>query len=269
MRVYLDGYDGHCLRAYSYFKDQMPDIEEAFNKASTEEERVSAINSIKGLYPKLRDKSKAPTFLKTYGGTWIGLVKKTGMTEKAAKELEDNFNTLYAESLAWTQAKLDQASIDGYVTVAFGLRVRTPILSQVVRGTKSTPYEAEAEGRTAGNALGQSYGLLNNRAMNEFLSLVRKSEFATLIRPCAAIHDATYYEVPQDIEVVKYTNDHLVEAVNWKDDPAIYHPEIDLGGELSIFYPAWHHEIEIPNGASEEEIAATTYKAMEKYLEDN
>ena len=25
--VYLKGYDGHCLRAYAYFKDQMPDIE--------------------------------------------------------------------------------------------------------------------------------------------------------------------------------------------------------------------------------------------------
>ena len=26
MKVYLDGYDGHCLRAYYYFKDKMPDI---------------------------------------------------------------------------------------------------------------------------------------------------------------------------------------------------------------------------------------------------
>lgn len=24
--VYTDGYDGHCLRAYSYHKDSMPDI---------------------------------------------------------------------------------------------------------------------------------------------------------------------------------------------------------------------------------------------------
>lgn len=26
LRVYLNGFDGHCLRAYAYFKDQMPDI---------------------------------------------------------------------------------------------------------------------------------------------------------------------------------------------------------------------------------------------------
>lgn len=29
LKVYLDGYDGHCLRAYSYFGEQMPDIEMA------------------------------------------------------------------------------------------------------------------------------------------------------------------------------------------------------------------------------------------------
>lgn len=29
IKVYVDGYDGHCLRAYAYFKDQMPDIQQA------------------------------------------------------------------------------------------------------------------------------------------------------------------------------------------------------------------------------------------------
>lgn len=26
LKVYLEGYDSHCLNAYAYFKDQMPDI---------------------------------------------------------------------------------------------------------------------------------------------------------------------------------------------------------------------------------------------------
>ena len=29
LRVYIDGYDGHSLRAHAYFGDQMPDIEVA------------------------------------------------------------------------------------------------------------------------------------------------------------------------------------------------------------------------------------------------
>jgi hypothetical protein len=50
--------------------------------------------------------------------------------------------------------RLLQASKDGYVEVAFGLRVRTPLLSQVVWGSSRVPFEAQAEGRTAGNAMG-------------------------------------------------------------------------------------------------------------------
>ena len=53
------GYDGHSLRAYFYFKDQMPDIVDT----------VESINSIEDKYPKLRQASKAPTFALTYGGT--------------------------------------------------------------------------------------------------------------------------------------------------------------------------------------------------------
>lgn len=29
LKVYTDGYDGHCLRAYAYFKNQMPLVREA------------------------------------------------------------------------------------------------------------------------------------------------------------------------------------------------------------------------------------------------
>ena len=54
-KVYTDGYDGHCLRAYSYFGTQMPDIINT----------VDSINSIKKKYPNLRSDSKAPTFLLT------------------------------------------------------------------------------------------------------------------------------------------------------------------------------------------------------------
>lgn len=35
MRVYTDGFDGHCLRAYSYFKEQMPDIKQEVDARRT------------------------------------------------------------------------------------------------------------------------------------------------------------------------------------------------------------------------------------------
>lgn len=51
-----EGYDGHCLRAFAYFKNQMPDI----NGNS-----VESINSISWRYAALRQNSKAPTFALT------------------------------------------------------------------------------------------------------------------------------------------------------------------------------------------------------------
>lgn len=252
LKVYTDGYDGHSLRAYAYFGEQMPDIEDT----------VESINSIQHKYKSLRSDSKAPTFLLTYGGTYMGLMKNCGFSEEKAKTTEKRYHDLYVVSDMWVQAKLDEAAKTGYVTAAFGLRVRTPLLAQVLRGTCKTPYEAEAEGRTAGNALGQSWCLLNNRAGSEFMRKVRTSEFRLDIRPCIHIHDAQYFMIRDNMDTLQYTNKHLVEAVSWQDHPDIAHPEVGLGGELSLFYPTWANEIEIPNHATPEEVHQIIQKAF-------
>lgn len=245
LKVYTDGYDGHSLRAYAYWPDKMPDIDP---------NSVQSINSIQKKYKPLRDKSKNPTFTLTYQGTKHALMKKYGFSEAEADEVVARYQGLYQVSIKWVESKLDQAMRDGYITAAFGLRLRTPLLKQVIRGTSRTPYEAEAEGRTAGNALGQSWCLLNSRAGSEFMGKVRKSEHRLDIRPCAQIHDAQYFIMRDDIEVILYSNVHLVKAVEWQDHPEIWHDEVKLGGELSIFHPDWSKEITIPNGATAEQI---------------
>lgn len=245
LKVYTDGYDGHSLRAYAYWGSLMPDIDPT---------SVDSINSIQTKYKALRDKSKNPTFAMTYQGTFATLMANYGFSEEFAKELEANFQRLYKVSIDWVNAKLSQASKDGFVTLAFGLRLRTPKLKQVVYGNKRTPSAAAAEGRSAGNALGQSWCLLNNRAASEFMEKVRKSEFRLDIRPCAHIHDAQYYLIRDDLAAVTYTNKHLVQAVQFQDDPEIYHDQVKLGGELSVFYPSWKEEISIPNGLMGQDI---------------
>lgn len=244
LKVYTDGYDGHSLRTFAYFRDQLPDIIDT----------VDSINSIQIKYPGLRFESKAPTFALTYQGTYITLMKNCGFTQVKAMMIEEAYHDLYEVSDKWVADKLDQACKDGYVTVAFGLRVRTPLLQQVIRGTSKTPFQAEAEGRTAGNALGQSWCLLNSRAGSEFMEKVRASKYRLDIRPCAQIHDAQYFLVRDDIDVVLYVNEHLVKAVTWQDDPEIWHDEVKLGGELSLFHPSWSEEAVIPNAANEDDI---------------
>jgi DNA polymerase-1 len=215
---------------------------------------VEEINSIQSRYPKQRQESKIPTFALTYDGTYITLMTGSGLPMDKAKAIEAAYHELYRVSDQWVADKLDEAARTGFVTVAFGLKVRTPLLKQVIRKTSRTPYEAEAEGRSAGNALGQSWCLLNTRASIEFMSKVRASRFQLMIRPCAHIHDAQYFIIKDDIAAIAYTNKHLVKAAFWQEHPDIAHDEVKLGGELSIFYPSWADEIAVPNGARESEI---------------
>jgi DNA polymerase-1 len=224
---------------------------------------VESINSIAVKYKPIRNRSKTPTFALTYDGTYITLMAQ-GFSKEEAKQIEASFKELYKVSIQWVQGKLDQASKDGYITAAFGLRVRTPLLAQVIRKTSKTPHEAEAEGRSAGNALGQSWCLLNNRAWVEFMGKVRKSKYRLDIRPCAQIHDAGYALVRDDVETLAWMNEHLVKAVQWQEHPDIAHDQVKLGGELSIFYPSWAKEIVIPNGAKEDEIAECIEAALAK-----
>ena len=187
-----------------------------------------------------------------------------GFDEKTAKQIERKYHELYSVSDQWVKNKLIQASKDGYVTVAFGLRVRTPVIKQCVLNTKVTPKEAEAEKRTAGNALGQSWGLLNTRAGIEFNSLVRNSPYKYSIRPCVQIHDAQYFLIKDDPDVVLWTNKNLVKAVQWQDHPDIYHDKVKLGGEFSIFWPDWSKELTLPNELGKEQLLSLVQNYMEK-----
>lgn len=244
LRVYEEGYDGHCLRAFYYFNDEMSGIVET----------PDSINSIKDRYPKLRQDSKGPTFLLTYGGTFRGMMHNLGWPEDKAKQIERNYHDLYKVSDDWVESRLREASYDGYVECAFGLRVRTPILSKTIHKHKMNPYEAKSEARTAGNALGQSYGLLTNRALNDFMAQVWASEYRYLIKPVAMIHDAIYLVIKDNIHVVKWVNDRLIKAMQWQELPDIKHDTVKLGAELSIFWPSWADECVLPNNASKEQI---------------
>lgn len=64
--------------------------------------------------------------------------------------------------------------------------------------------------------------------------------------------------------MILWANKHLVHAVQWQNDPAIWHDQVKLGGEFSMFYPDWAHELSIPNDCTEEQL----YQLTSKYLEE-
>jgi len=246
LKIYTDGYDGHCLRAYSYFGPRMPDIDP---------NSVKSINSIAQKYPDIRQLSKSPTFLLTYFGTFKGLMKQFGFTKEAAKAIEANYHNLYQVSDEWVWKQIVEAGKVGYVDLAFGLRLRTPMLPQVILQSHDLmPFAAHKEVKTAGNALGQSYGLLNSRAANDFMQRVWDSKYDERILPIMQIHDAQYYIIENSLGCLKFVNDNLIDAMLWNKIPAIQHPIVKIGAKLEIYYPNWSQNIVLPNYASRNEL---------------
>lgn len=211
--------------------------------------------------------ARPPRFALTYQGTWHTLVNNLGFDPEAAKSIEKSYHELYKVSDQYVQDRLEQASKDGYVEVAFGLRVRTPLLKQVVFGSSRMPYEAAAEGRTAGNALGQSYCLLNNRSANEFMSKVRASKYRLDIKPVAQIHDAQYYLIRDNVEVVEWVNRELIKSMQWQELPEIQHDTVKLGAALDIFWPSWAKATTLPNNADRETILKVCRETKDKYTQ--
>lgn len=255
LAVYERGFDGHCLRAAYYFRDQLIHIDL---------DDPDSVNSIKNTHPTLRQKAKNPTFALTYQGTWHTLVNTLGFKENEAKMIEKNYHELYKVSDAYVQARIKQAAHDGYVAVAFGLRIRTPLLKQVIWGGPKVPYEAAAEGRTAGNALGQSYGLLNNRAAVEFMEKVWASKYRLDVKPVALIHDAIYLVVRDNVEVVEWVNRELIKSMQWQELPELQHDTVKLGAALDIYWPSWANPITLPNDADRPTLIDICNKAKEK-----
>lgn len=245
LKVYTDGFDGHSVRAVGYWPEAFPDIDPNDPKQ---------VNVLKKQDHPLRQESKVPTFALTYFGTWRTMVANLGWPEDKAKGVEARYHELYKVSDAYAESRLKQASLDGYVTVAFGLRVRTPLMSQVVWGAPRMPSAAAAEGRTAGNAMGQSYCMLTMRAMVDFMKKVWASPYRYRILPVALIHDADYILMEDDIEVVEWANRELIKSMQWQELPEIQHDKVKLGAALDIFWPDWAHATTLPNNADREAI---------------
>lgn len=185
-------------------------------------------------------------------------MKNCGFSKQEAKEIEANYHRLYTQSDKWVETKLKECCSTGYATVAFGLRIRTPMLAKTYLNTDITPYLASAEGRSVANAIsGQSFGLLTNRAINALMEKVWNSEYKTDILPICLIHDAIYLLIKDDIDVLKYVNDNLIKEMQWQELDEIKHDDVHLEAELDLFHPDWSNPITLKNNLNQQQIKDT------------
>jgi DNA polymerase-1 len=222
-------------------------------KITKEQYLAGVINSIEHKYPEIRRISKGPTFALQYGGTWHTLWKRGGLPKEQAKQVEKAYRELYKISEKFNANNKDFMEKHGYVDCAFGLKLRTPIVTKVILGNSKTPYEAEAEVRSANNAITQSWGMLLNRAMISANKRIEEAGHGFNILPCNMIHDAGYFLIRNDPEIIKFLNDVLIEEMEWNDHPAIYSVDVPMAASLEIG-KSWDTLESLKNNASIEEI---------------
>ena len=252
-KIYTQGYDGHSVRAYAYFPEDMPKITTALAKTTTLSDKVDIINSIAKLYPELRTKSKAPTFALQYLGTAYTLHKRTGFPMEQAIQIEQAFHSLYKESDKFNNKNKIFMEKHGYVNCAFGLKLRTPIVAQCILDNSKTPYEAQAEVRSANNAITQSWGMLLNRAIIATNARIEEAGYGEHILPVNMIHDAAYFMLKDEPKYIKFLNDVLIEEMEWQEHLTIASNDIRITAEMEIG-KSWANLKSLQNNATLVEI---------------
>lgn len=239
-KVYLQGYDGHSYRALYYFAEDLKELKAQYEAATSEQQRIEIINSIKDDYPEYRDSSKPITFLLQYLGTAYGIRLNCGMSQEDAIAIERNYHELYSTSNEWLQAKLDSAAETGYVEVAYGLRVFCSAISKSILDSKHTPKVVSKHIRTIGNALCQSYGQITVDAGLRFLERVYENNLQDRVSLSMTIHDALYpIWDADDAALTKWVNDNLIECMEDLTELPELMSDIPLVADLEYFSPSW------------------------------
>ncbi len=248
IKEFAQGFDGHSLRAYAFFRKNIhPELQQF------DPDDPDSINRIKAEYPVFRGEAKAPSFALQYGGTAYTLNKNIGIPKDQAEEIEREYKALYAGIELFAKQNIEFAAANGYVECAFGLRLRTPVLKATADRGGHRAYDAKSEGRSANNAVTQSWGMLINRAIIATEKQIRQSDFVYDILLSNTIHDAAYFLVRKTPEAVKFLNDVLIKEMEWNDDPKIKSKDVKIGAELDIGL-SWDKQHTIPNGATLKQI---------------
>ena len=182
-------------------------------------------------------------------------MRKFGFSEKKAKFIEASHKKLYVTYYKYVEDQIEVAKIKGYLTLAFGLRLRTVKLN-IGRSGGVPQYQIEEEQRSAGNAIFQSYGLITLNALAKIMNEVWAHEkYFDRIVPVTTIYDSLYFEMDNDLEQLTWMNEVITRnMLDLAGVPELSHEETNLGVDVEVLYPDWSTKLWIPNNGTSEEI---------------
>ena len=76
--------------------------------------------------------------------------------------------------------------------------------------------------------------------------------------------DASYFIIKDDINVLKFVNDHLIEEMSWQDLPELQSDKVKLESELDLFHPSWNEPITLPNNLSKDGLKEVINNSLSK-----
>lgn len=239
LKIYKEGYDGHCVNAFAYFKNKMPKIINT----------LESINSIKELYPKLRNDSKPPTFALAYLGTEYTLETNCGFSKEEALHIYNSYQKTYPE-VGTLQRKLKNIyTKKGYIELPYGLRLWT-VLDYFNKSSyrHTDPRTLNKEYKTVCNAFTQSWGILMNRALIATENRLKSSPYGLDIHILNTVHDAGYFLVKLDARCIKELNDILISEMSFNNMEGLYDSNVPITAEMDIGYNLYD-VITVPNNA--------------------
>lgn len=233
--VFKEGLDGHSLNACGYYTqkieaitgkfDNNVDFVKAFMKKRDEGDKV---------IDKLRQDSKAPTFKLAYGG--FPDAHKGGVI---TQEIFDRYHDVLYPGITDYRENyvLPTARQQGYIHLGLGCRLYTD--------------DPEGDIRTLHNATVQFWSILTLIAINEFNYRIREENLQDYVKVQSTIYDSIYTQTYRDPEIIKWTNDNLIEILTAPYlENEIIHNEAE--GEIGLNWADLH---KVPNNASVEDIA--------------
>ena len=161
------------------------------------------------------------------------VAKSIGCDLDEAQVIFDNYhNLLYPGVTKYREEYvLPQAAKHGWIHLNWGLKLFT--------------NNAKKDIRTLNNSTMQSYSNLTQIAAVEFDKMYKQSILAQHIKLVNIVHDCLYYEVTNDLGVIKNINDHLPPIMCAQ---FVTNQELQIKAEIDIG-PSLAHCVTIPNNA--------------------
>ena len=196
--IFLENLDGHCLNAYGYFLEELKPLMPITGDTTTD---VKLFNKLKEDDPAInaiRQKGKPATFGLAYGSYPPKVAATLKVPINEAESIFNNYhNVLYPGITDYRENYVLPTTLEnGKIHLGMGFYLNSD--------------RPDADIRTLNNATCQFWSILTALTINKMHQLIDLAGYQNDIIVTSTIYDSIYFEVRDDVEIIKWLNDNLI-----------------------------------------------------------